>query len=231
MKKGIKNILLSCVMTLVMALNVSVTGFAKETDSLQIEQYSLQTEPSEIYIMDGNKRIELYRERNNSAVQCDALSANSTKQSEKQYKMEDITTFSISEFEKGVSKTVGGGKVYITLYYSIDETTELYKYNKVEFKYVVNNSRYRFVNVKGGYQARGSYNNGVDFYNTYGYIYKNFSDKLAGTTTERISVNSPYLQLHTMWTLFGMSGITEFKVKDVQTGTVSDLISLECVIP
>lgn len=224
MEKELKIIhFMLCIITVVgVFFGVSNNVFASEIDSSS----QPKTKLTEEFYLDENQKVIVSHERKTDISNINMLKSNS----ETLYRTQDITTFSISEFEKGKNTKTGSGTVYITLFYSIDSSTNAYKLKKITFKYDIDSSRYRFVNVQGGYQANGRNVSNGSLYTTNGYRMKTFSDKIAGTSTETLTVNSPFLKYSDILWDFGMSGITTCKLKDMITGTTSNTIRLECVI-
>lgn len=189
------------------------------------ENTEITNETKEFYL-DENQKVEVSHEKKTEVAELGLMKANG----ETVYATHDITTFAISEFQKGENVRTGGGTVYLTLYYSIDSSTGAYKYKKLVCKYDIDSSRYRFVNVQGGHQLHGRNASTGAWHETTGYRMRSFSDKLMGTSTETISVNSPFLVYSGININFGMSGITTCKLKDMVNGTVSSPIRLECVL-
>ena len=82
--------------------------------------------------------------------------------------------------------------------------------------YDVSSSKYRFVNVKGGYRLKGTKVSGGVY--EPGYTSRNFYDKLVGRTTETIQVNSPVLKYSTNSLHFEILTHTTFTIKDLTNG-------------
>ena len=79
-------------------------------------------------------------------------------------------------------------------------------------------------------QGHGQNINTGEWYATNRYRMRSLSDKVAGTSTETITVNSPFLQYSSILMNFGISGITTCKLKDNVNGTISNPIRLECIL-
>lgn len=201
---------------------MSVEVKAAETE---VENVEINNTTKEFYL-DENQKVEVCHEKKTEIAEVGVMKADS----ETIYRTQDITSFSISEFQKGENVSVGSGTVYLTLYYSIDSSTGAYKYQKLVCRYDIDSSRYRFINVQAGHQAHGQNVSTGAWYATNGYRMKNFSDKVAGTSTETITVNSPFLEYSSIMMNFGISGITTCKLKDNVNGSISNPIRLECVL-
>jgi len=214
--------------TMYLMVVVCICSFmSMDVKAVEIESKNTQiNNKTKEFYLDENQKVEVNHEKKTEIAESGLMKVNG----ETVYKTQDITTFSISEFQKGENVRTGSGTVYLTLYYSIDSTTGAYKYQKLVCRYDVDSSRYRFINVQAGYQGHGQNINTGEWYATNGYRMRSFSDKVAGTSTETITVNSPFLQYSSILMNFGISGITTCKLKDNVNGTISNPIRLECIL-
>lgn len=132
------------------------------------------------------------------------------------YKNENTTTFAAVNGHNSRLEYVTGGSVTIAHYYTLDKSNNHFQMLKSTFTYDVSSSKYRFVNVKGGYRLKGTKVSGGVY--EPGYTSRNFYDKLVGRTTETIQVNSPLLKYSTNSLHFEILTHTTFTIKDLTNG-------------
>lgn len=133
------------------------------------------------------------------------------------YKCENATTFAAVNGHNSRLDYVAGGSVTVAHYYTLDKSNNHFQMLKSTFTYNVSSSRYRFINVKGGYRLEGNKVSGGHY--APGYQSRVFDDKLVGSKTETITVNSPILKYSTNTLHFEILTHTTFTVKDMTNGT------------
>lgn len=135
-------------------------------------------------------------------------------------KNEKITVFAAEEGYNSRLAYVPGGSVKVAHYYTLDSSNNRFQMIKSTFTYSVNESKYRFTNVKAGYRLRGQKPSGGEYSKALTWV--SYSDKTVGTKTEVITVNSPIILYNENPLKFEIASVTTFTVKDLVNGTLWD---------